>query len=451
MAEYNITEEALKLVTVSLAKKMNINLDQQRLDSVHIKSNMKKLSRLGIFVKVISNFIRYLSQKKDLTECYKQINPEVIERYCPVKEDRDCNPYFGQIKPSEHDRRLSEAANDLYSLVKMFDNNSAIIMLKQYKQMFRVLNDQCEFNSNDSTLENGLSTPVSLKVPKDIPSNSLQNPSDEEAGYSGHKGQGYQVQLTETCTIPDEPAEVGQESFEINNDVANKSSKQRPARLITAVKTEGANEHDAKALIPMLEITQENELAPSLLLADTAYGSDENVQKASNIYGVELISPVAGKDPEGQIKLSDFQTDESGKIIACPEKQKVTATKTMKNGNIKVGFKSNNCAACPNRATCPVTIKGSVATLKYSKKQMRLSKRRAYEKTEEYKRRYRMRSGIEATNSTLARVFGIKRLRVRGLKMVDAVVKLKALGLNIMRGVALERQKNAIKKASATL
>jgi hypothetical protein len=40
--------------------------------------------------------------------------------------------------------------------------------------------------------------PVELKNPKEIVSDSLQNPSDPDATYSGHKGQGYQVQVMET-------------------------------------------------------------------------------------------------------------------------------------------------------------------------------------------------------------------------------------------------------------
>jgi hypothetical protein len=34
---------------------------------------------------------------------------------------------------------------------------------------------------------------ISLKANKDIPSDSLQNPSDPDASYDGHKGKGYQV------------------------------------------------------------------------------------------------------------------------------------------------------------------------------------------------------------------------------------------------------------------
>jgi hypothetical protein len=39
---------------------------------------------------------------------------------------------------------------------------------------------------------------LELKKPEEIVSDLLQNPSDPDAGYSGHKGQGYQVQVMET-------------------------------------------------------------------------------------------------------------------------------------------------------------------------------------------------------------------------------------------------------------
>jgi MinD superfamily P-loop ATPase len=269
------------------------------------------------------------------------------------------------------------------------------------------LNEQCEFNDDDTVQDIESRTPVSLKAPKDIPSNSLQNPSDEDAGYSGHKGQGFQVQLTETCTIPEKLIEPDQEEVGIPGDESFKHDEtdtipEKQINLISGVITEGAHEHDSQALVPMIEKTEENELEPKLLLADTAYGSDENVQEALNNHDIEVISPASGKDPEGEVKLSDFHTDESGTIKICPMNQEATATKTMKNGNVKVGFKAKICGACPNKDNCPVTIKGGVAILEYSNKQYRLSKRRAYEKTEEFKRRYRMRSRIEATNSTLA-------------------------------------------------
>ena len=39
---------------------------------------------------------------------------------------------------------------------------------------------------------------IEVKAPKQVRSGSLQNPSDPDAAHSGHKGQGYQVQIMET-------------------------------------------------------------------------------------------------------------------------------------------------------------------------------------------------------------------------------------------------------------
>ena len=78
-----------------------------------------------------------------------------------------------------------------------------------------------------------------------------------------------------------------------------------------------------------------------------------------------------------------------------------------------------------------------------------LVKRRRYEKTEEFKRRYaeragplapgpagaRQHAGIEATNSELKRRHGLGRLRIRGFLRVRLAVHLKALACNVKRMV----------------
>jgi len=73
---------------------------------------------------------------------------------------------------------------------------------------------------------------------------------------------------------------------------------------------------------------------------------------------------------------------------------------------------------------------------------MRLSKRRAYEQTDEFKDRYRWRSGSEATMSEYDRRTGVKHLRVRGLKAVRFCATLKAIGVNIFRATAVRKAVN---------
>ena len=130
---------------------------------------------------------------------------------------------------------------------------------------------------------------IELKAPKQIGSDSLQNPSDPDASYSGHKGQGYQVQVMETYT---EHEAEGKDAGQLN--------------LITCVEVEKACQSDAQALLPALETTLEKDLAPELVQTDALYGSDENCQQAAQL-NVEVISPAMGTEKRNGGNLSDFQ------------------------------------------------------------------------------------------------------------------------------------------------
>jgi hypothetical protein len=61
------------------------------------------------------------------------------------------------------------------------------------------------------------------------------------------------------------------------------------------------------------------------------------------------------------------------------------------------------------------------------------SARRRREQTKAFKDEYRIRSGIEATNSEYKRAYGGGRLRVRGSPAVTRTVKFKFMALNIKR------------------
>jgi len=73
----------------------------------------------------------------------------------------------------------------------------------------------------------------------------------------------------------------------------------------------------------------------------------------------------------------------------------------------------------------------------YEDKTMRIASRRAKEQTPEFKRKYRWRSGIKATMSGYDRITGVNRLRARELPVVKYRVKLKAIGVNLFRAIAV--------------
>ena len=392
--------------TQKLAHVFAVHTDPQRIDSVHIKSNMRRLGRINIFSTGIHKFLKNL--KRQHADLFNTLEKEVVERYLPGK----ALACFSMVKPSEAPKTLEMVSNDLFDLIKQFKDHRPVQSMHSYKLLERILNEQCRVSS----AENGRR--VSVKEPKQIPSDSLQNPSDPDAGYSGHKGQGYQVQVMETYTDTDDP-----------------DQKAKTLNLITHVAVESAHESDANALVPAIESAKKRDLGPKQVVADSLYGSDENVE-AGKSAGVEVIAPTMGRDKKEGITLGDFKSAKGGKIVHCPQGHAPTSVKKKKTRHC-AAFDSAHCSNCPKQNLCPVKPGKRAYYLRYTDKELRIDLRRSREQTEAFKDRYRWRAGVEATMSEYDRRTGVKRLRVRGLKAVRYCATLKALGLNLLRAAAV--------------
>ena len=406
-----VTEKSLDTIvfdcfTDKLAMLFNSNIDNQRIDSVHIKSNMRRLGRIGIFTSTIHKFL--INLKRNHKVLFDTLDTGIKDKYLSEKS-LQC---FSMVKPSESSKTLASVSSDLFDLVEQFKNDSEIKSMHSFKLLERVLNEQCNVSDDGKQVE--------VKKPKEIPSDSLQNPSDPDATYSGHKGQGYQVQVMETY------CKDGESDNSLN--------------LITHVEVEPSHESDANALLPAIESAKQRNVSPEELLADSLYGSDENCQKAAELE-VQVIAPAMGSiKKEDHINLSDFESTENGIVISCPEGHAPVQTKTNKAGTRHTAtFDSQHCAECPLRGKCPAKPGKKNHYLRYKAKEMRLAKRRSYEQTDEFKDRYRWRAGVEAAMSEFDRKTGVKHLRVRGFKAVRFCAILKATAINIFRATATQR------------
>lgn len=406
VVENGLDEVLFECITNKLASVFNVNTDTQRIDSVHIKSNMRRLGRIGIFASGINKFL--VNLKRGHKDIFSIVDQVLVDKYLTEK----VLACFSMVKPSDAAKTLASVSTDLFDLVQQFKACPEVIAMHSYKLLERILREQCNLNVSDDK------QPVEVKKPKDIASHSLQNPSDPDATYSGHKGQGYQVQIMETYCRDEEV-------------------KDSTLNLITHIQVERAHESDANALIPALESTKERNVAPKEVLADTLYGGDENCQKAKQM-DVELVAPTSGRQKEGAISLSAFAVSEKGAITSCPQGHAPVVTKTKKTRHT-AAFDSRYCSNCPNQQNCPVKQGKKYHYLRYTDKEMRIAKRRAYEQTEAFKHRYRWRAGVEATMSEYDRRTGVKQLRVRGLKAVRFCAVLKAIGINILRATALRK------------
>jgi hypothetical protein len=223
--------------------------------------------------------------------------------------------------------------------------------------------------------------------------------------------------------------------METYTDTDDPKQKAQTLNLITHVEVERAHESDANALIPAIESTQQRELAPKELLADSLYGSDENVETAKD-KGIDVIAPPMGSEKKGTLGLSDFHLEKSGKVVNCPQGHAPINT-SKKKTRYCAAFDLSHCSDCPNRSICPAAPGKKAFYLRYTDKLLRIALRRSAVDTDEFKDRYRWRAGVEATMSEFDRRTGVKRLRVRGFKAVRFSATLKALGLNILRAAVV--------------
>jgi len=402
VAQNNLEDDIFKASTEKLAQVFKVNVDKQRIDSVHIKSNMRRLGRIGIFSESIHKFL--VNIKRSHPDLYEGIDKSVVDKYLS-ETALGC---FSRVKPSESKKTLKDVSRDLFDLVQQFKGCPDVTGMYSYQLLERVLKEQCKLTDNKDN-------PVEIKEPKEIASDSLQNPSDPDATYSGHKGQGYQVQIMETFC-------------------EDEGKKEQTLNLITYVHVEPAHHSDANALMPAIESAEEQNLKPEELSADSLYGSDDNSERAKQ-HDVELIAPTMGSVDKDKASLADFQFSENGDVVACPRGNAPVKVKKRKRASI--GFLSQDCQNCPNLSNCPVKKGKKHYYLRFTDKEMRIARRRIYEQSDQFKDRYRWRAGVEATMSEYDRRTGVKHLRVRGLKAVKFCATLKALGVNIFRAAAL--------------
>jgi hypothetical protein len=397
----DLAARAFDTVTTKLIEALDLDVSRQRLDSTHVFSHMATFGRTKLMAVAIKRFLTQLKRHDHTADA--ALPDDLRQRYTPAP-----SRLFADAKDADTRARYrQQAAEDLHFLITRFADRPDHTSRSTYKALVTIFGQQCELS--------GETVVVKTKTGGDC----LQNPSDLDATYSGHKGAGYQVQLTETC-VP-------------SNAV----------QLITAALPQTACEPDADAVVPMLDQLEQADRLPDELLADTLYTSDENVQEAAT-RDVDLIGPVPGRAPEADpaaLSVDDFAFDErTGTIDACPAGHPPTScARDAATATTRIEMPASACAACPFRKQCPIeTTRDGKYTLDISDKERRLAGRRVEEATEVFQERYAPRSGIESTNSGLKNRLGLGRLPVRGRGSVFRVILHKVAGWNVLRAAASE-------------
>ncbi|MFH1615985.1 MAG: transposase [Planctomycetota bacterium] len=218
-------------------------------------------------------------------------------------------------------------------------------------------------------------------------------------------------------------------------------------QLITSAIAQTAVEADANAVEDVLQDLKANDLAPDEMLVDTGYAGDENVQLAAE-QGVELVGPVPGFSTEDdeQLNIDDFNVDEeTEEIICCPAGYEPESSEhNSDTDKTKTLMPESTCGQCEFRKQCPVEKIAGQYKLEHTAKQRRLASRRREQDTEVFRERYKIRGGIEGTNSGLKRKTGLGRLRVRGRPAVFHAIYFRIAGWNIMRASVCAKMREIV-------
>jgi transposase len=250
---------------------------------------------------------------------------------------------------------------------------------------------------------------------------AITSPYDLDARYSVKRGagwNGYKVQICESC----------------DDDLP---------RLITYVDTVPATEADIGTTPRVHKALTRRDLAPAEHLADSAYVTADAFLDARDRHGIELVGPV-GHGNQWQSKNPDafdtdaFTIDWDTLTAICPQGHSNTwsGTATDRHGKPRVmfTFSMTDCTPCPARSRCTRAKTAARTITRRPREQHELLRTlRADQQTEQWRRRYAARSGIEGTISQAVRAFGLRRCRYRGLAKTRVQNILIATAVNLTR------------------
>lgn len=401
--EMSLIRGLFEEISKTAIKKLGLSVKEQRLDSTHIVSNIRTRGRLDLFGNTITLFIKSLDQAR-----FSQI-PDHIQQW----HKREPEGWFG-LGQGQHKEKLEQLAQYSYRLIAIFENNKEVKSSEQYQLLKRLFHEQCEVTDK-----------AAIKIKKKTKGDSLQSAYDPEASY-GYKGSGYSVHITETC---------------------NNSDRKE---IITDYEVHGAARSDISKAPDILDRLESAGLMPEKLFADGGYPSVPSALKVIK-RKVDFIAPVnRGRLSDEVIGRDQFDFDSEGFVVNCPEghrplDHRILSANNTTGRSLHAIFDGNICRKCSMLDQCPVRApnhrkrgckpQDTVGDFRLEITPGLRLRDQMYsnQQTIEWKERYKIRSGIEATMSELKRSHGIGKLRVRRAAKVCFAVACKVIACNIKR------------------
>lgn len=410
--EMKLVRNVFDTIRDSALRKLEVSTKDQRLDSTHIISNIRIRGRMSLFSDTLDVFLKSLNDEQML------LVPEDIQKWHTTESEG----WFG-LGPADQKVKLEELAQYVHALIITFEKDENVQSTEPYQLLTRLFSEQCEYEKEPNG-DADSKTNYKITVKKKTEGITLQPPHDPDVSY-GHKGAGYSLHIAETCNNPEKP------------------------EIITDYEVHGAGRSDIAKALPVIERLSEAGIKPETLFADGGYPSVPSALKITE-QQIEFMAPVNRASLANDVVGRDqFQFDLNGNITQCPMGHKPIDHRILSDHkagrSLYAIFDGDTCRACSMLDQCPVRApnhrergcqaRDTIGNFRLEvTAELRLRDQMyADQQTPQWKERYKIRSGIEATNSELKRSYGIGKLRVRRMAKVLFAVTCKLTGCNVSR------------------
>jgi hypothetical protein len=349
---------------------MEISPTMQRMDSIMVEANIRKLSVLELFYTCVSNLAKVMvSRGLEL--------PDELKHYVE-KDDRNRVVYHNRRQDtSERIRIVIKDGEELLTLCGgEYDDTS------EYQLLIRLFQEQTIIGDDDKRrLRN--------KEEREESSRFLRNPADPEVTFrtKGNSHIGYVGNIVET---------VGENGS-----------------VITDYAYEQNIYSDSQFLRDYLAGQPEYEESVTLV-TDGAYGGSGNILRSAG-QGIRLV-PTSFTCSIPAAIFADFRFNEDGtELRMCANsKHPVSTYYNESKGICKARFELSDCMDCPFQKECAPKFWKTYAEKDLSWKTVNRAQMGIFMETEEFQELVHFRNGVEAIPSLLRRKYHVDKIPAHG-------------------------------------
>ena len=218
--------------------------------------------------------------------------------------------------------------------------------------------------------------------------------------------------------------------------------------------TTPATEPDVVATTTIQDKLIRRDLTPSEHVMDGGYPSAENIA-ASATRDITLVAPVTvvtGRNAQkGTFTPADFTIDWAAGVATCPAGAASRSMKPDKRGLVTFAFSRRHCRPCPIRDQCTLAKPDTPRRITVHPEPIHNARMAAHaaQDSDQWRKTYNSRAGIEGTISEAARGPNIRYARYRGLAKTHLQNVFSGMAINIGRlGTHFDVQPTAQRRPS---